>query len=157
MWHCYVGSICGDTLQQFSISEHVDLCPFITCPPSSVRAACDQENVCPRHRFVCAHSGCVLSPSLPLNEESFCTLINTQILLHFINAIGTQAIKYKLAGRLTSLLNYLLWLSDLIQMFIYYIFFIVVSNSNSRVVSVVTVALEGLTQHSAALSVWYDY
>lgn len=59
MWHCYVGSICGDTLQQFSISEHVDLCPFITCPPSSVRAACDPENVCPRHRFVCAHSGCV--------------------------------------------------------------------------------------------------
>lgn len=63
MWHCYVGSICGDTLQHFSISEHVDRCPFITCPPPSVRAACDQENVClppPRHRFVCgAHSGCV--------------------------------------------------------------------------------------------------
>ena len=62
MWHCYVGSICGDTLQHFSISEHVDRCPSITCPPPSVRAACDQENVCVplRHRFVCgAHSGCV--------------------------------------------------------------------------------------------------
>lgn len=87
---CYVGSICGDTLQQFSISEHVGLCSFITCPPSSVRAACDEENVCPDIDLcVCSFWMCFLSPSLPLNEESFCTLIKTQITLHFMNTIST--------------------------------------------------------------------
>ncbi len=49
-----------------------------------------------RHRFVCTHSGCVSSPSLPLNEESFRTLIKTQNTLRLINAIRMYEIKYKL-------------------------------------------------------------
>lgn len=49
-----VKSICDDTLQQFSISEHVGIRLFITCPPSSVRAACRPSGECvSRHRFVC--------------------------------------------------------------------------------------------------------
>lgn len=86
-----VKSICDDTLQQFSISEHVGIRLFITCPPSSVRAACRQENVCPDIDLcVCAHSGCLSSPSLPLNEESCRTLIHTRITLHFPSAIRSD-------------------------------------------------------------------
>lgn len=125
MWHCYVGSICGDTLQQFS---HLWTCwsLFVHNMSAIVSPSCMRSGECvSRHRFVCAHSGCVLSPPLPLNEESFCTLIKTQITLHFMNTIsiykksnlnwfaGWQAHFYS-----SVFCKYFLWLSALLQIFV---------------------------------------
>lgn len=168
MWHCYVGSICGDTLQHFSISEHVDRCPFITCPPPSVRAACDQENVClpPPDIDLCVVLTLdvfflmllllLLSPSPPLNEESFCTLIKTPITSHFYKMQSEwKKSKMNWFSRLGNSLNkisfskYLLWLSDSTQIFIEILSVfssIVAGNSNPELLLALSAVLSHKTQ-----------
>lgn len=134
MWHCYVGSIiCGDTLQHFSISEHVDRCPFINMS-AITSPSCMRSGECvSRHRFVCfLILDVFVSPSLASQWGE--SLYSDQDSGH---AIRIKEITFKSVCR-TSSLKYVLrmWLSILIQTFvkIYYIFFRVMSNSNPELV-----------------------
>lgn len=141
---------------------------FVHNMSAIVSPSCMRSGECvSQHRFVCAHSGCVLSPSLPLNEESFRTLFKTQITLHFINAIRMYKIKCKLFLLADNFFIWLFsaniccgwvtWYRYLLRFIIFFfLFFFIVGNSNPELFLTLSVVLKRHTLHSASLSVWND-